>query len=203
MRIFIAILPDEPTRAALVESQQAVEAVLARGRRTDASNLHLTLAFLGELDEGQAQQASRALDRACEGNAPFVLALGAAGAFERRHDLVVWRGVRHDEGHEALMGLHAELARELKSEGLGVPARLSPHFTLFRSARMGKTAEGTPPAKARPEEALSELSLPDARLSVREAHLMLSHHPEGGRLTYTSLHAAPLGGEGMAGAAVP
>jgi 2'-5' RNA ligase len=203
MRIFIAILPDEPTRAALVESQRAIEPLLARGRRTDASNLHLTLAFLGELDEEQAQKASRALDRACEGNAPFVLALGAAGAFERRHDLVVWRGVRRDEGYEALMGLHAGLVRELKAEGMGVPERLSPHFTLFRSARMAESAESTPPTKARPTEALSELSLPDARLPVREAHLMLSHHPEGGRLTYTSLHAAPLGGEVMAGMAMP
>jgi 2'-5' RNA ligase len=193
MRLFIAVLPDKPTRQALERTQDAIAPVLERGRRTAPANLHLTLAFLGELEEDGARQAAEALEAAAAEQEPFSLSLGACGAFSRRRgrDLVVWRGVASDEGLGQLRRLHARLSAELESAGLPVPGRLVPHFTLFRNARLPKTKASD--AAGSPTEALAGIEAPPACLAVREAHMMLSHHPDGGPLTYTSIRAVPLG----------
>ena len=181
MRIFLALLPDDDARQALVATQGMLAPLLARGKATSADNLHLTLAFLGELDEEAVARARMALHEAASASEPFRIALGGVGAFERRHGSVVWRGIADDEERASLMGLQARLAESLRGRGFDVPCAYVPHMTLFRNAR---ASEG---------HGLSELqgivqrALPKARFEASAAHVMLSHHPEGGRLAYDSL----------------
>ncbi len=58
-RLFFALWPDPPTRTALAMLVDGLP--LVGGRRVPAENLHLTLAFLGNVDEGAAAAARVAL----------------------------------------------------------------------------------------------------------------------------------------------
>jgi len=91
----------------------------------DAGNYHLTLRFIGEIDEGQAEDVDAALSRI---RGPrFDVALATVGHFGLRQ---LWVGV---ERNEALQHLHDKIESALTR--LGLPPderRYTPHVTLAR-----------------------------------------------------------------------
>jgi 2'-5' RNA ligase len=91
----------------------------------DAGNYHLTLRFIGEIDEGQAEDVDAALSQI---RAPrFDLALATVGHFGLRQ---LWVGV---ERNDALQHLHGKIESALTR--LGFPPderRYTPHVTLAR-----------------------------------------------------------------------
>ena len=59
-----------------------------------SSNLHLTLKFLGEQDDGGLAEAVLALEEAAAGSAPFALTLHGVGAFPgMERPRILWVGV--------------------------------------------------------------------------------------------------------------
>ena len=56
------------------------------GRFLDRSTYHLTLAFLGDIDDAEASRAMDALDAACAGSASVLLASDSLGKFGRPTD---------------------------------------------------------------------------------------------------------------------
>jgi 2'-5' RNA ligase len=100
---------------------------------TPATNLHLTLAFLGELEEGQVETASAAVAATAAGaGPPWELGWGEPGAFPgARRPRVLWLGP--GPGSERLMAVHQLLVEELGGRELPVDAkRYRPHLTLAR-----------------------------------------------------------------------
>ena len=97
-RLFIGItLPDEAVDA-LVADQAALSPHLRTGRASDRENLHLTLVFLGEVDddvERRVRDAVRAAATACR---PLTLSLGDLGSFDHHNRLVLWRGIQPGAG---------------------------------------------------------------------------------------------------------
>ena len=111
-------------------------AMLCRGvkgaRWVDESNIHLTLRFIGEVEEPQAEEIADALDRL---RAPrFPLALVGAGHFETRGKVrTLWIGI---EPSPALMQLQERIESALQRIGLPPEGRrFSPHITLARLDR--------------------------------------------------------------------
>lgn len=180
MRLFVALLPDDATRKVLVATQDALEPLLEKGRRTAVGNLHLTLAFIGEVDEDGCHHIDRALAGVQADALVGPIALGRPGMFAKRRGSVVWRGLQDGAALEGVRILHDRIALALGVAGFPVDERFSPHMTLFRSARLAEGAR------------LDEPVLPDARWQPTAFHLMLSHRPEGGELTYTPLAEFPL-----------
>jgi 2'-5' RNA ligase len=88
MRCFAACWPDEATRSRLDRAAALAHALHPRARRVRRENLHLTLAFIGELPEPAAQRAAQAL-RGIELE-PFAWTLDHIGRFERAR--VLWAG---------------------------------------------------------------------------------------------------------------
>lgn len=96
MRAFIALeLPADfadDTAAAARRLSASLE-----GRFLDRSTYHLTLAFLGDIDDAEASRAMDALDVACAGSAPVSLApdgLGKLGRPPTRRSGWAWRPTR-------------------------------------------------------------------------------------------------------------
>jgi 2'-5' RNA ligase len=133
MRVFVALtLPDD----AIVSIEQ-VQSRLPSGRMTPSDNLHLTLSFLGEIDEAEAEAVHDALSSLAA--APVALTLGGAEIFGGRHGQAV--ALRADGG-EALTTLQSRLLSRL--HGAGVPGerrRFRPHVTL---ARLSGRGDATP-----------------------------------------------------------
>ena len=151
MRCFVAVpLPDGVRAAAMRvqdELRRACEGADIRWLRPDA--MHLTLKFLGNVDEARLPAVGRALAEEIPRHAIGRLSLGGLGAFPApQRARVVWLAVR--DGAEALAAVAAAVDRTLGGLGFDVDARpYSPHLTLGR-ARNARRAPDLRPALAAP-----------------------------------------------------
>src|SRR5205085_6878330 len=91
-------------------------------------NLHLTLRFIGEIDEGLAADVDAALQRVKV--RPFKLQLAGAGVFGGNRPRALWVGVERDP---ALWQLRDKIEQALIRAGLEPEGRrFAPHVTLAR-----------------------------------------------------------------------
>jgi len=128
-RVFFALWPDDAVRGMLAALAREV-AREALGRAPAQSNIHLTLAFLGE----QASHRVEALRELASGlrAARFVLKLDEIGCFRRSG--VAWLGASTHQPH--LLALQANLVRALRRGAFPVDERsYAPHLTLARHIR--------------------------------------------------------------------
>jgi 2'-5' RNA ligase len=124
-RLFVAIdLPEEQR-----DHLDDLCAGLPEARWTPFDQLHLTLAFVGEVDGGRARDADEAL--AAIALPPFELALRGVGHFPPRGEpRIVWAGFAPSE---ALSALHRAVVRALEHAGCEIEKRkFHPHVTLGR-----------------------------------------------------------------------
>ena len=129
MRLFFALWPDDGVRAALARWSRELHAACG-GRPTRAENLHLTLAFLGSVEDARVAEVEHAADEVAP--RPATLVLDTPGYW--KHNRIAWAGAS-----SALPELES-LVRELR-EAL-VRARIAfdakpfvSHITLLRDAR--------------------------------------------------------------------
>lgn len=141
MRLFLALSPPDDLRRQLGAQADRLHRVYG-GRRVPDANLHLTLAFLGEQSEEQAQALSTWLDRLQV--APGSISLDHLGHF--RGSGIIWIGPQQTP--DALQRLQADISHELRGMGINhQPRHFRPHITLLRKASRGPT--GNPPDKVR------------------------------------------------------
>jgi len=95
--------------------------------------MHLTLKFLGDVEEADLGAVCNAAVSAAARRAQFEIAFVGAGAFPRTvRPRTVWLGVRN--GYDAVCALQASIESSL--EGIGIARedrRFSPHLTLGRA----------------------------------------------------------------------
>lgn len=140
-RLFFALWPDEATRAGLAGWAQAIHRV-SGGRMTPASNLHLTLAFLGSV----RLEALPTIEGAAAAVAPpvFTLVIDTPGWW--RHNRIAWAGAR--ETPEGLRELVDALRHALAGACIPFdPKPFAPHVTLVREARTGAVLPALPPIR--------------------------------------------------------
>lgn len=125
LRLFAAIAPPPDLRERLEFLQRGLP-----GRRVAPENLHLTLAFFGEIAEPVAVDLHAALSAI---DAPrFWVTLDGAGAFGGAKPKLIYAAVRPEP---ALDHLRAKVLQAARGAGLDIPAeRYTPHVTLSRIA---------------------------------------------------------------------
>jgi len=125
-RLFFALWPDDSARAALAPLAKRV-AGEGGGRPVPAPNLHLTLAFLGEVAPDRVEAAKSAAS-GIRGER-FELVLDRVGAFRRAG--VGWAGPA--QAPRALLDLQSALDSALRAAGFKLEDRpFAPHLTLAR-----------------------------------------------------------------------
>ena len=138
MRLFIAIEVPEAWRAVATAQQQALVAALAPEvrpalRPVRAELMHITLRFLGEVDEGAVDPLQAALDAV----SPFAvtLSLEPAGTFgPALRTGAVWLGIGGEL--RILRSLARDVERAVRLVGARADARpFAAHLTLARLAR--------------------------------------------------------------------
>ena len=126
MRIFIGIRPSDEFRAALALLEDRLRDAGVTGRYLDPSNLHLTLAFIGEWPEDVTEVLPE-VDR------PFSLVLSHLGYFPEAK--VLWAGLEQSGELERLAG---RVRRSLAEAGIPFDRkRFAPHITFVRRAEKG------------------------------------------------------------------
>jgi 2'-5' RNA ligase len=174
MRLFIAAYPPPAACADLAERLAGLRVARAAERGVDTrlarrETWHVTLAFLGEVEDERAAGATVALERAAAAwrADPPVLRLAGGGRFGRGKFTILWVGVGGDR--EPLVRLHRLVRRELKHARLPYDDRpFKPHLTIARPGDRVDRAE-----VADDRTALAAYAGPE--WPVREMALMRGH----------------------------
>jgi 2'-5' RNA ligase len=134
MRLFVAIAPQP---AALDELDALVEPLRASRpdlRWTNREAWHITLAFLGQVDEPTAAKLAQRLERAARRHHDIQLAFSGAGAFPAAGRAnVLWSGLSGDRA--ALARLAESVVAGATRAGTPPPGKsrpFQPHLTLAR-----------------------------------------------------------------------
>lgn len=124
MRCFIAIeLPQEVLQKLSTLSQELPPGV----SKVKKENMHITLKFLGEVDEKKLPDVVSVLGKCVV--PPFSVSLSGVGAFPKPYfPRVVWAGVHSEE----LARLAASIEESLDSLGFEKEKAFSGHVTLAR-----------------------------------------------------------------------
>ena len=136
IRTFLALVVGDETRQRLAAIAAELSPRLVGFKWTKPEQLHLTLAFLGEVDAARIDDLRAALSAAVQSQQPFDLRWQGLGGFpkpNRAH--ILWAGVSN--GAEPLAELQRAVAAALASAGFPCDDRFTPHITLARAKRFG------------------------------------------------------------------
>ena len=177
MRAFVAIPLAEETRAALAAYAAALD--LPGARPVAAANLHVTVHFLGSVEDGDAAALAAALEPACARVAAFTIRLVDARLAPRGRPRMAWATVDAPPGFATLAHAVAGAAAPYAPDAR-VPRPDRPHVTLARLRQQPRRTVDLPPLP------------PGPAVTVRECLLVRSHlDREGAR--YERLATLPLG----------
>lgn len=133
MRTFIAIELPKEILDLLAKIQSGLKASGADVKWVEPKNIHLTLKFLGELNDEKLEKAVRGLEDTAGENNPFRMRIASAGAFPRiEYPRVIWLGI--DKGDKEAKKISDELEERLQKSGIPREERpFSAHITLGRT----------------------------------------------------------------------
>jgi 2'-5' RNA ligase len=180
LRLFVAV--DVPDDLRDVIESEVVEPLRDRvpgARWTRPGGRHLTISFLGNVEDERMPQIGEALRRAASEHASFDASFEEVGGFPNlRRPRVVWIGI--GRGADAMSALATSVQDELAPLGFEKEDRpFTAHLTLARFP------------KPRVIEEFPEVTVRLNRFRVNEVVLFRSQlHPKGAR--YTALERCPL-----------
>lgn len=190
MRLFVALLPPEEVLAEVAEAVRERRGEWAGLRWVAEESWHVTLSFLGEVDEALLSGLEVRLSRAAARHAAVRVAFAGAGAFPSAGRAnVFWVGMRgsaaDERGRRPLSGLAGSVAAGAEKAGAGPVERkrFHPHLTLARCPRQ---------TDLRPLVRGMD-GFAGRRWRAGAVHLMRSH--PGQTVRYESIAAWPVGGD--------
>jgi 2'-5' RNA ligase len=187
MRTFIALNLPAVQRQELHDATADIRAAVETGTWVAAEKLHLTLKFLGEVDESRVKQIAQRIGEVAGRHRPLELDVGGAGVFPNfRAPRIVWMGVAADTKLELLFDDVERACDELGFPPEGRAFR--PHITLGRLR--------VPPSstvRRRLEEAMANCTV-RLRVAVNTVDVMASTLKRDGS-RYTVVAAESLGEE--------
>ena len=132
IRIFIAFELPEAQKASLRNLQSELKKQGGNVRWVRPEGIHLTLKFLGDVDENQIDEIDTATKNAANDIAAMKIQIKGTGAFPNfRRPRVFWVGVNEPSGN--LSALADEIEEQLAQVGFQKEQRaFKPHLTLGR-----------------------------------------------------------------------
>ncbi|TMQ90794.1 RNA 2',3'-cyclic phosphodiesterase [Actinomadura soli] len=181
MRLFVALVPPPDILDELEEAVLPHRDAVPELRWVRRDLLHVTLTFLGEVDDRTLDRLLPRLERAVGRHERMSLSLAGAGAFPASgtHARVLWTGLFGDRRGVARLAASTTAAGRRVGTLPDKYRGFRPHLTLARSRR---------PVDVRPlMESLSAFA--GAPWTAGSVHLMRSHLPgkDYSQLTYESL----------------
>jgi 2'-5' RNA ligase len=132
MRTFIAIDFSREIKDALGQAGEHLKYSGADVKWVDKDNIHLTIKFLGEVDEKKIEDVKTALDTVASHAKAFEVTVKGLGAFPKMEfPRVIWVGI--DKGAKELTVLAGEIGQALAKLGFEKePRPFSAHLTIGR-----------------------------------------------------------------------
>lgn len=131
-RLFFAVDIPEPTLVSAERILETFDIPPNHVRWVHVRNLHITLKFLGDIEQDRVPALCEAAREAAAGFGPMDLIIEGMGIFPNiHHPRVVWFGVGGESAN--LAALEAELAKKLEPLGFEPDERpFAPHLTIGR-----------------------------------------------------------------------
>ncbi|MFA4661957.1 RNA 2',3'-cyclic phosphodiesterase [Pyrococcus kukulkanii] len=130
MRAFIAIDVSEEVRDAIVKAQDFIGTKEAKIKFVERENLHITLKFLGEITQEQAEEIKKVLAEIAKRHKKHEVRVKGIGVFPNPNYVrVIWAGVENDEGIKAIA---QDIERELSKLGFKKDKEFVAHVTIGR-----------------------------------------------------------------------
>ncbi len=138
MRLFVAHEIDEAIRNRLAETIKEAGARIDGMKWVAPENIHITLRFLGEVEDPSVERIVDALEGTLSDADAFAVSVRGLGAFPPRGSpQVLWAGVT--DGAENLVSLNDAVESALEPVGFErEKRRFSPHATLGRARRKSR-----------------------------------------------------------------
>ncbi|MBM3244518.1 MAG: RNA 2',3'-cyclic phosphodiesterase [Candidatus Omnitrophica bacterium] len=132
MRAFIAIPIPEQTKKHLLLLQEKLKGYGADVKWVQTDNIHLTLKFLGEVDEDNLSKVYRAIENAVKETCAFSADIASLGAFPKiDYPKVIWVGIR--QGEKETKEIAGLLEEEIEKTGIPKEKReFESHITIGR-----------------------------------------------------------------------
>ena len=179
IRSFICVSIPSQVRHSVADVQQELRAVCRDVKWVRPESMHITLKFLGDVEQDRIQALKLSLERAVSSSSPFLMSLDGLGRFPKSgRARVIWAGIR--QGAVILKTLAQSVDEACVSLGFEREKRpFSPHLTLGR-VRRGALIDA--------ERCLQNNDFTSGSFEVREMQLMKSDLlPSGAR--YTVIHS--------------
>jgi len=159
MRLFVGLQPTPEFREALTQIQGRLRAAGVAGRYLDPSNLHMTLAFIGEWPDDVTELLPTVEN-------PFPITLSYIGIFDEAD--VLWAGV---ESSKTLNNLAKRVRHDLADAGVPFDRKaFNPHITLMRKPSI--------PSRVM----LADIEIPSATMMVDDVCLYRSDRSKSGMM---------------------
>jgi 2'-5' RNA ligase len=131
MRVFIAFPLPETLTDVLSEEAAALSEHVS-GRFVGRESYHVTIAFLGEVEEGTCKNVVRVMDDTCAGAASFDVLCTDLRYFGKRTSATLWQGM---ESAKKMTRLAEKIRSGLRAAGIPFDRKpFLPHITLARKA---------------------------------------------------------------------
>jgi RNA 2',3'-cyclic 3'-phosphodiesterase len=132
IRTFICFELPENIKAALLQVQDRLRPLGHGVSWARIDGIHLTLKFLGDVEESRIDAVAAAVERVCGGEAPLPMSLAGAGAFPNlKRPRVYWVGISEPSGR--LLSFQQKIDEALTKLDFPKETRpFSPHLTLGR-----------------------------------------------------------------------
>lgn len=131
MKIFYAVNFDEQTMLNLKTLQDDLRPQVYRGRWAEPENFHITMHFVGEINERELPFFKKALEDSVKGMTPFNLRFTSYGSFRRNLQDLIY--VKAKYSGDSMLYI-AEALRQ--NAGRGDDKAMTPHITIVRRAEM-------------------------------------------------------------------
>ncbi|MCK4463096.1 MAG: RNA 2',3'-cyclic phosphodiesterase [Candidatus Omnitrophica bacterium] len=140
MRTFIAIELSDDVKKELASIQEELKKTGADVKWVKIENIHLTLKFLGNVDDDKIENIKTLLDKIASGYEKFEATLFKIGAFPKlEYPRVIWVGM--DKGCNLAKEIASKIEDECEHIGFAKENRpFSAHLTLGR-VRSGKNKD--------------------------------------------------------------
>jgi 2'-5' RNA ligase len=185
VRAFLAIELTDPIRQRLAEAQENLRPAAEGVKWVAPEKIHLTLKFLGEIEEDAVPAITDAVAEVAGRIEPFHISVESVGAFPPRgKPRVIWAGIAEDTGRLADLQRQTEAA--LKSLGFKPEKRRwTPHATIGRVKKRRGSRELRPALDERQDDRFG--AQPVTEIVLFRSDLF----PAGA--VYTPLRRIPLG----------
>src|SRR5262245_22860339 len=118
MRTFIAIDPGTAIRDRLVALQDTLARTGTEIKWVEPDNLHVTLLFLGEVNDTDVPAVCDVVAEGVAAHAPFAMTIATTGCFPHpRRPRIIWAGV--GQGAQEICVIHDALEQPLLDLGCG------------------------------------------------------------------------------------